>query len=79
MEGTYRISVRIWPYYSGEMRETAEKRVGPSNRSIDTEATDFDDAKKQADAFMRGIRTNPNVWQVTLTAISYIEKHSHAG
>lgn len=71
MNGTYKISVRVWPYQTNNGRDEDQKLVGKEHQSFEIRASDFHDAYKKAKVLVQGIHANPAVWNVPITAIEY--------
>jgi hypothetical protein len=65
----WRIKIRVWPFSGGD-----EKDVGPEFQTFHVPVIDdFKMACRFADAFLMGIKCNPNVWEAHIVAVE-VEK-----
>lgn len=71
MQGTYIATILFWPYSTGNGADVDQKRVGPKEQKFELKADDFHDACKKLDILLRGIRTNPDLWNCPVESLVY--------
>ena len=70
MNGVYIAVILFWPYSTGNS-ERDRKAVGEERRKFKLTAQDFDDAYKQLQILLTGIKTNPDLWMAVVESLAY--------
>ena len=62
----------VWPYSLGKGREAENAGVGPTERSFEIKASDFDDAYRQAKLIQQGVQSHDRVWQAPIKTLDLV-------
>ncbi len=66
----WRATVAVWPHSSGKGADVDQAFCGDRLQYLDFLAEDIDDALRVVKGFVRGIETNPAVWQAPIIGLA---------
>jgi len=69
MHGRWKISIQAWPFHG-----TKQEEVAPREREFLVEASDFDDANKQAQLLRLGILSHDKIWEAPIAGVVYVRE-----
>lgn len=74
MNGTYRLTYRVWPFQT-DVSEQAfyRKACGDEIQVNHFQASDFEDAYRQAKTYLAGVKTNKCVWQCPIQSLELMK------
>lgn len=63
----WNIKCFVWPYFP---HTENQRLVGDEIQEFSVEAEDFNDAVRQGEGILSGIKSNPNVWMAGIKGVS---------
>lgn len=64
--GTWKVVIEAWPYFG-----TKQEEVSPRSRVFSIQASDFEDAVRQARGIQIGIKSDDRVWEAPIMSVVF--------
>lgn len=68
----WKITLVVMPYSTGNGKDADQKAAGNRDQSVIVECDDIKQALRFAETFVRGVKTNPAVWEAPIYAIERV-------